>query len=164
MPYVQFCLHSHPMYEKLQSLQCCVSSCLHAHRALHFFAVFSPSLSSLLLPPLDHSLTILCLFLPLLLLLPLPPCPPFFFTLPRNACSACLSQPLGVSSGDVKKKKETKLGLAHSKQTSFGDWYSEVVVESEMISYYDVSGKSPLTSLGNMLLVFFGNIPSPPSK
>ncbi|DBA82318.1 hypothetical protein WJX79_003903 [Trebouxia sp. C0005] len=41
---------------------------------------------------------------------------------------------------DVKKKKETKLGLAHSKQTSFGDWYSEVVVESEMISYYDVSG------------------------
>lgn len=42
--------------------------------------------------------------------------------------------------GDAKKKKETKLGLAHSKQGSFGDWYSEVVVESEMISYYDVSG------------------------
>lgn len=57
----------------------------------------------------------------------------------------CLPEPvLTTSSGDSKKKKETKLGLAHSKQTSFGDWYSEVVVESEMISYYDVSGKSLL--------------------
>ena len=45
-----------------------------------------------------------------------------------------------LHAGDSKKKKETKLGLAHSKQGSFGDWYSEVVVESEMISYYDVSG------------------------
>ena len=42
--------------------------------------------------------------------------------------------------GDGKKKKETKLGLAHTKEADFGDWYSEVVVESEMISYYDVSG------------------------
>jgi len=61
-----------------------------------------------------------------------------------------------MSSGDAKKKRETKLGLAHSKQTSFGDWYSEVVVESEMISYYDVSGKSPLVFFGNMPLVFLG--------
>eukprot|EP00884_Botryococcus_braunii_P010190 jgi/Botrbrau1/19172/Bobra.0077s0081.1 len=38
------------------------------------------------------------------------------------------------------KKKETKLGLSHKKEDNFGDWYSEVVVESEMISYYDVSG------------------------
>lgn len=44
------------------------------------------------------------------------------------------------SVGDSKRKKETKLGLAHSKEADFGDWYSEVVVESEMISYYDVSG------------------------
>lgn len=51
-----------------------------------------------------------------------------------------VTQQLPVLAGDAKKKKETKLGLAHSKQTSFGDWYSEVVVESEMISYYDVSG------------------------
>ncbi|DBA82977.1 TPA: hypothetical protein ACH3X1_006755 [Trebouxia sp. C0004] len=49
-------------------------------------------------------------------------------------------KPSQAPKGDGKKKKETKLGLAHSKQTSFGDWYSEVVVESEMISYYDVSG------------------------
>lgn len=41
------------------------------------------------------------------------------------------------------KKKETKLGLAHSKAGNFGDWYSEVCVESEMISYYDVSGEPP---------------------
>lgn len=47
-----------------------------------------------------------------------------------------------IHAGDGKKKKETKLGLNHSKKTHFGDWYSEVVVESEMISYYDVSGKT----------------------
>ncbi|KAK9805160.1 hypothetical protein WJX72_002679 [[Myrmecia] bisecta] len=46
----------------------------------------------------------------------------------------------GAGGGKAEKKKETKLGLAHSKATDFGDWYSEVVVESEMISYYDVSG------------------------
>ena len=37
-------------------------------------------------------------------------------------------------------KKETKLGLSAKKASDFGDWYSQVVVESEMISYYDVSG------------------------
>eukprot|EP00891_Asterochloris_glomerata_P006360 jgi/Astpho2/6360/fgenesh1_pm.00091_%23_8_t len=42
--------------------------------------------------------------------------------------------------GAKDKKKETKLGLAHRKADEFGEWYSEVVVESEMISYYDVSG------------------------
>ncbi len=71
----------------------------------------------------------------------------------------CLPDPVpAMSSGDAKKKKETKLGLAHSKQTSFGDWYSEVVVESEMISYYDVSGKSPFVCFGNMPLVCFRNV------
>lgn len=49
-------------------------------------------------------------------------------------------EPERMPAGDGKRKKETKLGLTHSKQTDFGDWYSEVVVESEMISYYDVSG------------------------
>jgi prolyl-tRNA synthetase len=38
------------------------------------------------------------------------------------------------------RKKETKLGLSVKKAEDFGSWYSEVVVESEMISYYDVSG------------------------
>lgn len=47
-----------------------------------------------------------------------------------------------VCAGDGKRKKETKLGLTHSKHKDFGEWYSEVVVESEMISYYDVSGKT----------------------
>ena len=32
------------------------------------------------------------------------------------------------------------MGLAHRKADEFGEWYSEVVVESEIISYYDVSG------------------------
>ena len=34
----------------------------------------------------------------------------------------------------------TKLGLSAKKDEDFGEWYSQVVVESEMISYYDVSG------------------------
>jgi prolyl-tRNA synthetase len=38
-------------------------------------------------------------------------------------------------------KKETKLGLTAKKGDDFGEWYSQVVVESEMISYYDVSGE-----------------------
>ena len=46
----------------------------------------------------------------------------------------------GGGGGGKDKKKETKLGLAHRKADEFGEWYSEVVVDSEMISYYDVSG------------------------
>eukprot|EP00887_Chlorella_sp_A99_P003715 scaffold7.g3715.t1 len=38
------------------------------------------------------------------------------------------------------KKKETKLGLTAKKDEDFGEWYSQVCIESEMISYYDVSG------------------------
>ena len=41
-------------------------------------------------------------------------------------------------------KKETKLGLSAKKAVDFGEWYSQVVVESEMISYYDVSGARKL--------------------
>ncbi|XP_020523238.1 proline--tRNA ligase, cytoplasmic isoform X3 [Amborella trichopoda] len=37
-------------------------------------------------------------------------------------------------------KKETGLGLSHKKDENFGEWYAEVVVKSEMIEYYDVSG------------------------
>uniref|UniRef100_A0A7S0V630 proline--tRNA ligase n=1 Tax=Polytomella parva TaxID=51329 RepID=A0A7S0V630_9CHLO len=37
-------------------------------------------------------------------------------------------------------KKETKLGLAAKKGDNFSDWYTELVVASELISYYDVSG------------------------
>lgn len=37
-------------------------------------------------------------------------------------------------------KGVTKLGLHAKKDEDFGEWYSQVVVESEMISYYDVSG------------------------
>ncbi|GLJ11146.1 hypothetical protein SUGI_0144460 [Cryptomeria japonica] len=37
-------------------------------------------------------------------------------------------------------KKDTGLGLSVKKDENFGDWYSEVVVQGEMIEYYDVSG------------------------
>ena len=42
--------------------------------------------------------------------------------------------------GKQEKKKVTQLGLTAKKEGDFGEWYSQVVVESEMISYYDVSG------------------------
>ncbi|KAK8947116.1 hypothetical protein KSP39_PZI006746 [Platanthera zijinensis] len=37
-------------------------------------------------------------------------------------------------------KKKTRLGLTFKKDVSFGEWYSEVVVKSELIEYYDISG------------------------
>ncbi|CAI8615265.1 unnamed protein product [Vicia faba] len=37
-------------------------------------------------------------------------------------------------------KKETGLGLTYKKAENFGEWYSEVVVNGEMIEYYDISG------------------------
>jgi prolyl-tRNA synthetase len=49
----------------------------------------------------------------------------------------------GKGGGGGKKKevkKETKLGMAYKKDDNFGEWYSEVVVNSEMIEYYDISG------------------------
>uniref|UniRef100_A0A2P2MBG6 proline--tRNA ligase n=1 Tax=Rhizophora mucronata TaxID=61149 RepID=A0A2P2MBG6_RHIMU len=46
------------------------------------------------------------------------------------------------SQGGKKKevKKETGLGLSFKKEDNFGEWYSEVVVNGEMIDYYDISG------------------------
>jgi prolyl-tRNA synthetase len=38
-------------------------------------------------------------------------------------------------------KKETMLGLSVKKSDEFSKWYSELVVNSELISYYDVSGE-----------------------
>ena len=38
------------------------------------------------------------------------------------------------------KKKETKLGLTATKAGNFAEWYTEVVREAELISYYTVSG------------------------
>lgn len=56
-------------------------------------------------------------------------------------------------------KKETKLGISNKKDENFGDWYSEVVVEGEMIEYYDVSGCYVLRpwaySIWEFLEVFF---------
>ena len=36
--------------------------------------------------------------------------------------------------------KRTKLGISAKKAEDFPDWYTQVCTESEMISYYDVSG------------------------
>jgi len=52
-------------------------------------------------------------------------------------------QPKPQQSGGGKKKevkKETGLGLTNKKAENFGEWYSEVVVNGEMIEYYDISG------------------------
>ena len=42
--------------------------------------------------------------------------------------------------GKKEVKKETKEGLSASKATNFAEWYTQVVVEAELISYYTVSG------------------------
>ena len=46
----------------------------------------------------------------------------------------------GKSVGKSGKKKESGLGLSVSRDEDFGQWYSELVVRSELIEYYDVSG------------------------
>lgn len=45
-----------------------------------------------------------------------------------------------VVAASASSKKESKLGLSVKKEENFGEWYSEVVVKSEFISYYDISG------------------------
>ena len=42
--------------------------------------------------------------------------------------------------GTKEGKKETKLGMTSLKDKDFGQWYQNVVTESELISYYAVSG------------------------
>jgi len=41
---------------------------------------------------------------------------------------------------DAGKKGETKLALQFKKNENFAQWYTDVIVLSEMISYYDISG------------------------
>ena len=60
---------------------------------------------------------------------------------PTHTNTPLLPPPAGGGDKEGGKKKETKLGLTASKDGDFGEWYSQVVVESEMISYYDVSGE-----------------------
>ncbi len=56
-------------------------------------------------------------------------------------CTHPLSTHLSCTGmGGKTVKKESKLGLSVTKDEDFGQWYSELVVASEMISYYDVSG------------------------
>ncbi|KAJ7521567.1 hypothetical protein O6H91_19G060100 [Diphasiastrum complanatum] len=44
------------------------------------------------------------------------------------------------SAGAKDSKKDTGLGLTVKKKENFGEWYSEVVVQAELIEYYDISG------------------------
>ncbi|KAG8367743.1 hypothetical protein BUALT_Bualt16G0104600 [Buddleja alternifolia] len=55
----------------------------------------------------------------------------------KDACSP-------LTKGKKKEVKEEEesglLGLSYKKDENFGEWYSEVVVNGEMIEYYDISG------------------------
>lgn len=45
--------------------------------------------------------------------------------------------------GKTKKKDqkgETKLKIESDKKTQFADWYTEVIIKSDLINYYNVSG------------------------
>ncbi|KAG6436412.1 hypothetical protein SASPL_101310 [Salvia splendens] len=55
---------------------------------------------------------------------------------PKDATSS------GAKGKKKEVKKETGLGLSYKKDDNFGEWYSEVrvVVNGEMIEYYDISG------------------------
>ena len=53
------------------------------------------------------------------------------------------------------KKKETKLGLSASRKDDFGNWYSEAVIESEMISYYDVSGEDAILLMRGVAIMLY---------
>lgn len=49
--------------------------------------------------------------------------------------------------GGKQVKKETKLGMITSRTEDFGRWYQELVLEAELISYYDVSGEPDFTRI-----------------
>ena len=49
-------------------------------------------------------------------------------------------KPGAVVKKDAGKKGETKLALQFKKTENFAQWYADVIVLSEMISYYDISG------------------------
>ncbi|XP_010693974.2 proline--tRNA ligase, cytoplasmic isoform X1 [Beta vulgaris subsp. vulgaris] len=79
----------------------------------------------------------------------LPPSPRCIFN--RTRTISAMAGDAKVKAGDTKAKpktggkkkevkKETGLGLTYKKAENFGEWYSEVVVNAEMIEYYDISG------------------------
>ncbi|KAK1319442.1 hypothetical protein QJS10_CPB04g00419 [Acorus calamus] len=57
-----------------------------------------------------------------------------------HGASSKKSNPNPKNAKKKEVKKETGLGLSNKKDENFGDWYSEVVVNAEMIEYYDISG------------------------
>ncbi|KAL6620748.1 hypothetical protein ACP70R_035887 [Stipagrostis hirtigluma subsp. patula] len=52
----------------------------------------------------------------------------------------CVNDSGGKKEMKKEAKKETKLGMVHRKDDNFREWYTEVVVNSGMIEYYDISG------------------------
>lgn len=46
----------------------------------------------------------------------------------------------GAGEGGKKGAKKTGLALTATKEGDFADWYTQAIVMSEMIEYYDVSG------------------------
>ncbi|KAJ3702388.1 hypothetical protein LUZ61_006093 [Rhynchospora tenuis] len=64
----------------------------------------------------------------------------FVFNRKETQASLRSIWPLNLQTPKKEVKKETKLGMTVKKDDNFGEWYSEVVVNSEMIEYYDISG------------------------
>jgi prolyl-tRNA synthetase len=59
----------------------------------------------------------------------------------RHACSVANHSNMRPGKKAAGGAGESKgLGLKNSKKDNFGEWYSELVVAAELISYYDVSG------------------------
>lgn len=46
----------------------------------------------------------------------------------------------GAGGGGKGGKKETLLGINYTKEDDFARWYQDLVVNAELIEYYDVSG------------------------
>ncbi|SBT82475.1 proline--tRNA ligase, putative [Plasmodium ovale] len=61
----------------------------------------------------------------------------------RSNRDVAASSSLGTSTGggkDDKQKESNLLGITSKKETNFAEWYTQVIVKSELIEYYDISG------------------------
>lgn len=66
---------------------------------------------------------------------------------PWHSFTACSALPQPVQSNPVVKEKKKKqkektplTGITVSKDADFSNWYQQVLLKSEMIDYYDISG------------------------
>ena len=59
---------------------------------------------------------------------------------PKPKAEAKPKQPKQADANKKKNREGTKLALQWKKDENFAQWYSDVIVLSEMIAYYDISG------------------------